>query len=51
LTDPDTARNKPVQILAQYCRDHCILYLNSDYPDGCPKCRETKPYLDAPLSK
>ena len=36
--DPVTCRNTPVQIAARYCPTHCILYLDSDYPLGCPEC-------------
>lgn len=38
--DSQTARNKPVVATACYCPTHCILYLNSDYPTGCPHCKE-----------
>jgi hypothetical protein len=40
LTDPVTARKTPVQTAAQYCHTHCICFLATDYPDGCPECEK-----------
>ena len=36
--DRKTGRNTPVQTTAHYCQKHNILYLTSDYPNGCPNC-------------
>ena len=49
--DHKTARNKPVEITARYCTEHCICYLASDYPHGCPECEHTQVNQDALLSK
>jgi hypothetical protein len=44
VTDPETARNKPVMVTAHRCAKHRICYLVSDYPGGCPNCtREIGP--------
>lgn len=49
--DHKTARNKPVEITACYCSEHCVCYLTSDYPNGCPECKQARANLSAPLSK
>ena len=36
--DPKTARWKTITTTANYCPIHHILYLPSDYPQGCPDC-------------
>jgi hypothetical protein len=49
--DPMTARHMPIVIAARYCPEHCILFLDSDFPLGCPECWKSQTFLDAPLSK
>jgi len=49
--DHKTARNKPVEITANFCPEHCLCYLTSDYPHGCPECKQAPANLSAPLSK
>lgn len=49
--DPISYKMLPVHATAKYCREHCILYLTSDYPRGCPECEGTNPDLKALLFK
>jgi len=40
IMDPATARNTPVQTIANYCRAHHICFLTSENLHGCPECWE-----------
>jgi len=42
LWDPNIDKFKPVQTMARYCFEHCIVYLEEDYPDGCPECNKER---------
>ena len=49
--DPETAHMHQVMTAAKYCPTHCILYLDTDYPQGCPECTEATIHQSASLSK
>ena len=38
IKDPQTCQFRRVEIIAHYCPEHCLCYLSSDYPLGCPEC-------------
>ena len=38
INDPQNGRFRSVEIIAHYCPEHCLCYLSSDYPLGCPEC-------------
>ena len=40
--EPVSGRYNSVMTLACYCREHCILYLESDFPSGCPECNRAE---------
>ena len=42
INNPITGQSKPVQITATHCPVHQICFLHTDFPDGCPECKNER---------